>query len=169
MGAQGVRALPAQEEKVCQIRKGKPQGWILPSAHLFHRPAQITPQSWKEPIRATEIRFFVLLQKTTAYQPCIMRCIISIKLSWFPLMPGRNFIKAIELLLLEDYSQWIIFFFILFNGKKGLSQALLWLVYRYLLCSGSGCGMSFTKQSHDTVSGYFKTKIQINESALVMF
>lgn len=84
-------------------------------------------------------------------------------------MPGRNFIEAIELLLLEDYSQWVIFFFILFHGKQGLSQASLWLVYRYLLSSGSSCGMSFTKQSRDTISGYIKTKIQINEPALVMF
>lgn len=118
MATQGLRTLPAQEGKGGQIRKGRLQEQILPFVHHLHRPAQMLHTIKKEPIKSTEIRLFVLFQKTRAYQHCIMRCIISIKLRWFPLMPGRNSIKAIELLLLEGYSQWVVLCFILFNGKK---------------------------------------------------
>lgn len=117
-GNPGLRTLPAQEGKGSQIRKGRLQGQILPSVHHLRRPAQMLHTVKKEPMKATEIRLFALFQKTRASQHCIMCCIISIKLRWFPLMPGRNFIKAIELLLLEGYSQWVVLYFILFNGKN---------------------------------------------------
>ena len=170
MATQGVRTLPAQERKGGQIRKGRVQGQTLPSAHHLCRPAQILHTVKKEPIKATGIRLFVLFQKTRAYQHVIMCCIISIKLRWFPLMPGKDFIKAIELLLLEGYSLWVVLYFILLNGKKGLPQTFLWL-YWCLLSSGSSFGMPFTERSCDTISGYFKTKNQIlvNKPVSVMF
>ena len=117
MATQGLRTLPAQEGKGGRIRKGRLQGHILPSVHHLRRPPQMLHTIKKEPIESTEIRLFALFQQTSI---STLHHVLHYfyKLRWFPLMPGRNFIKAIELLLLEGYSQWVVLCFILFNGKK---------------------------------------------------